>query len=41
MGQDRLINLARLSIESDIAKKIDFDGVICSFAKIKARKATL
>ena len=41
MGQDRLINLARLSIESDIARKIDFDDVICSFAKKKIRKATL
>ena len=41
MGQDRLINLARLSIESDIARKIDFDNVIRSFAKKKARKATL
>ena len=41
MGQDRLTNLARLSIESDIAKQIDFDSVIRSFAKKKARKATL
>jgi len=41
MGQDRLNNLARLSIESDIAKHIDFDTVIRSFAKKKARKATL
>ena len=35
MGQNRLTNLARLSIESDIAKHIDFDGVICSFTKQK------
>ena len=41
MGQDHLPNLARLSIESDIAKQIDFDSVICSFAKKKARKAML
>ena len=41
MSQDRLKNLARLSIESDIAKQIDFDTVIRSFAKKKARKATL
>ena len=41
MGQDRLNYLARLSIESDIAKQIDFDNVICSFAKKKARKAIL
>jgi len=39
--QDRLNNLARLSIESDIAKHIDFDTVVRSFAKKKARKATL
>ena len=39
MGQDYLPNLARLSIESDIAKQIDFDSR--SFAKKKARKATL
>ena len=41
MDQDCLINLARLSIESDIARKIDFDDVIRSFAKKKVRKATL
>ena len=39
MSQDRLNNLSRLSIESDIAKQIDFDTVIRSFAKKKARKA--
>ena len=39
MSQDRLNNLTRLSIESDIAKQIDFDSVIRSFAKKKARKA--
>ena len=38
MSQDHLNNLARLSIESDIAKQIDFDTVIRSFAKKKARK---
>ena len=41
MDQDRLNSLARLSIESDIVKHIDFDTVIRSFAKNKARKATL
>ena len=41
MSQDRLNNLARLSIESDIAKQIDFDTAIRSFAKKKTRKATL
>ena len=36
MGLDRSNNLARLSIESDIAKQIDVDNVILSFAKKKA-----
>jgi len=31
MGQDRLNSLARFSIESDIAKHIDFDTVISQF----------
>ena len=33
MGWDHLNNLARLSIESDIAKQMEFDTVIRSFAK--------
>lgn len=37
MSQDRLNNLARLSIESGIARQINFDTVIRSFAKKKAR----
>ena len=41
IGQDCLNNLARLSFESEIAKYIDFDNVICSFASKKACKATL
>ena len=39
MNQNRLNNLARLSIESGIAKQIDFDTLIRSFANKKARKA--
>ena len=39
MSQDRLNNLARLSIESGIAKRIDFDRVIRSFPNKMARKA--
>ena len=39
MSQDRLINLARLSIESELAKQIDFVTVICRFANKKALKA--
>ena len=38
MGQSRLSNLALLSIESDIAKDIDFDDVIGRFAALKTRK---
>ena len=41
MSQDHLTNLARLSIESDIAKQIDFDNVICSFTNKTACKAML
>ena len=41
MSQGRLVDLARLSIETDIAKTVDFDSVIQSFAKQKARKAVV
>lgn len=38
MGQERVSSLATLSIEADIAKKLDFRKVIDSFAQRKARK---
>ena len=38
MGQSRLSDLALLSIESDMVKDIDFDGVIDRFAALKTRK---
>ncbi|ESO02949.1 hypothetical protein HELRODRAFT_81078, partial [Helobdella robusta] len=38
MGQSRLSDLAILSIERDLAKKVDFDEVINKFASLKARK---
>ena len=38
MGQSRLSDLAILSIESELAKGIDFDEVIHKFAVLKARK---
>ena len=41
MSQDRLVDLARLSIESEIARKINFDNVITRFALKKTRKAPL
>ena len=41
MSQDRLVDLARLSIESEIARKVNFDNVITRFALKKSRKAPL
>ena len=37
MGQSRLSNLVILSIKSELAKSIDFDGVVDKFAALKAR----
>ena len=39
MGHPRLNDLAVLSIESDLAGKVDFGSVIDQFSKKKARKA--
>ena len=41
MLQDRMVSLARLSIECELARKIDFSNVIKIFAHQKARKAML
>jgi hypothetical protein len=41
MGQERLQGLAILGIETDLARKIDFDDVIDSFATEKARRAPI
>ena len=41
MGEDRLNYLAKLSIESEIARKINFDCVIQNFATRKTRKAAM
>lgn len=41
IGQERLCSLASLSIESDIAEKLDYESVIDAFAEAKARKAFL
>ena len=38
MGQERTSSLSLLSIESELAKKIDFDDIIECFAARKARK---
>lgn len=41
MSQERLTNLAILSIEYEVASKINFDDVIDEFAAIKSRKIQL
>lgn len=38
MGQERLNDLAIISIENDVANPIDYDDVIEDFATAKARK---
>jgi hypothetical protein len=38
MGQERLSNLALLSIESELCENLDFSHLINSFAELKARK---
>ena len=39
MGQGRLNDLALLSIEAELTKRIDFQNIINDFAVKKARKA--
>ena len=41
MGQDRLSNLALLSVERETLNTINFDNVIDQFASVKARKINL
>ena len=41
MSQTRLVDLARLSIESTIATQVDFHSAIRSFAHKKAKKHLL
>ena len=41
MTQDRLIDLATLSIESDLAREVDFSEIISTFAAKAARKVPL
>jgi hypothetical protein len=38
MGQERLSNLALLSIESELCENLYFGDLIKSFAELKARK---
>jgi len=39
MSQTRLVGLARLKIESSIARQVDFDSVIINFANKNTRKS--
>ena len=41
MGQDRLSDLAILSVERETLEKIDFDDVIDQFATVKSRRINL
>jgi hypothetical protein len=41
MGQERLSNLAILSIENEMAKNVNFYDIIDDFAAVKARKVLL
>ena len=38
MGQERLLALAVLSIEADIASKLNYDTIIKEFSKAKSWK---
>jgi len=38
MNQDRLSNLAILSIENEVAASLDYNDIIAKFAAIKGRK---
>jgi len=41
MSQTRLVDLARLNIESSIARQVDFDSGIRSFANKNTRKSLI
>jgi len=41
MSQTRLVDLARLNIESSIARQVDFDSVIRNFANKHTRKSLI
>nr|CAH7759974.1 unnamed protein product [Callosobruchus chinensis]CAH7765221.1 unnamed protein product [Callosobruchus chinensis] len=38
MTQERLVGLATISIEQEIAQNIDLNGLVATFARQKARK---
>lgn len=41
MSQERLVGLATLSIEKEVANTLDLKEQVSSFAKMKARKVLL
>ena len=41
MGEDRLSDLALMSVERDVLEQVDFDEIIDQFAAVKARKVHL
>ena len=41
MGQNRLVSLSRMSIESDIMRSIDFSEIINDFSRRKTRRVHL
>ena len=41
MSQTQLVDLARLNIESSIAREVDYDSVIRHFAKKNTRKSLI
>ena len=41
MGQERLNDLALMSVEREALEKVDFDEIINHFAAVKARKVNL
>jgi len=41
MSQTRFVDLARLNIESSIARQVDFDSVIRNFANTNTRNSLI
>ena len=38
MGQERLTELALMSIERDVRRSLNMEGIVIAFAQVKARK---
>ncbi|CAM1312002.1 Uncharacterised protein r2_g2233 [Pycnogonum litorale] len=41
VGQEKLCDLSLLTIESDLTRGIDFEGITAKFAKLKYRKKAM